>query len=76
MRGGVPSAVNPRKCRTQLLAAWGENKGMNVKALTVAQLEAAHAEALASLSKTGSGTLYRTRLRALGAVSAELANRK
>lgn len=49
---------------------------MNLKALTVAQLQAAHTETLASLAKQGSSNLHRARLRFLGAVSAELANRK
>lgn len=49
---------------------------MNLATLTTAQLEVAHAEALASLAMTGSDTLHRTRLRVLGTVSAELANRK
>jgi hypothetical protein len=65
-----------KKSGRKLPARPRENRSMNLKALTVAQLEAAHAEALASLARVGSDTLHRTRLKVLGAVSAELANRR
>lgn len=49
---------------------------MNYRAMTTEALKQIESEALASLVKTGSAALYRTRLGVLGAVSAELATRK
>lgn len=48
---------------------------MNYETMSTETLKAIHAEALASLAMTGSDTMYRTRLRVLGAVSAVLATR-
>ena len=49
---------------------------MNLRILSTEALKAAHLEALCSLAMVGSANLSRTRLCFLGAVSAELANRK